>query len=103
MGPPTLIELDSCTMKSDSSLQQKWRVTPLYINCEEWLLSTMNVKCDSSTAKVKSDINCEEWLLSTTKVKSLLLSKSIVKSDSSLHQLKSDSTLDQWLLSIQKV
>jgi hypothetical protein len=80
-----------CNVKSDYSPYQKWRVTPLHIKCEEWLLSTANikgdstsyVKSDSSTSDVKSDsspfeicrvtplyIKCEGWLLSTSNVTS---------------------------------
>jgi uncharacterized protein with PIN domain len=42
----------------------KWRVVPLHINFEEWLLPTSNVKRDSSSYQM-----WRVWLLSTWNVK----------------------------------
>jgi hypothetical protein len=85
-----------------------WRVTPLHMKCEKWLLSTWNVKNDSSlhsplwqiwrvlvsTSYVKSDSSLL-WVTPLhirasplhIKCEEWLISTSYVKSDSSPHQM----------------
>jgi hypothetical protein len=66
-------------VKSDSSPHQRWRVTPHYIKCEQWLLSILMWRV------IPLYIVCEERLLSTSNLKSDSISN--VKIYSSPHQM----------------
>ena len=71
---------ESPLYKSDSSLWKKWRVTALYGKSEEWHFSSTSIVKSDSSLRQKwrvTPLYSVEWLLPTEKV----------KSNSSLHQL----------------
>jgi hypothetical protein len=68
---------------SNSSQHRMRRVTPLHIRCEEWMLSTANLKSDSK---------CDVWPLFTSKVKSDSTPHQIWRVTPLYVNLKSDSS-----------